>query len=81
MQIYNNRRTQKVHSAEDSTKHINSKNNKKSESRENLKMFSSRFNTMSCKLEWDILDENYDYYQELARAGFADMLHDTDRVN
>jgi hypothetical protein len=54
------------------------KNN--SESNKNLKMFSSKFNTMSGKLEWDILDENYDYYQELARAGFADMLHDMDRV-
>lgn len=24
-------------------------------------------------------DEHFDYYQEVARSGFADMLHDTER--
>ena len=44
------------------------------------KMFASKPNTMTGKLDWEILDEEYDYRQELARAGFADMLHDYERV-
>ena len=36
---------------------------------------------MTGKLDWEIQSEDYDYQQELARAGFADMLHDLDRVN
>jgi hypothetical protein len=31
-------------------------------------------------MEWEFLKEDYDYQQELARAGFADMLHDYERV-
>ena len=38
-------------------------------------------NTLTGKLDWEIQSEDYDYQQELARAGFADMLHDLDRVN
>ena len=45
------------------------------------KQFSSKVNTMTGKLDWEVLDEDYDYQQELARAGFADMLHDFERVN
>lgn len=48
--------------------------------KENPKMFTSKLNTMTGKLDWEILDEDYDYQQELARAGFADMLHDYERV-
>ena len=46
----------------------------------NLKMFASKLNTMTGKVDWEILSEDYDYQQELARAGFADMLHDYERV-
>lgn len=35
---------------------------------------------MTGKLDWELQSEDYDYQQELARAGFADMLHDHDRV-
>lgn len=43
-------------------------------------MFTSKVNTMTGKMDWEIQREDYDYQQELARAGFADMLHDFDRV-
>ncbi len=43
-------------------------------------MFTSKMNTLTGKLDWEIQSEDYDYQQELARAGFADMLHDLDRV-
>lgn len=43
-------------------------------------MFASKLNTMTGRMDWEILDEAYDYQQELARAGFADMLHDYERV-
>lgn len=46
----------------------------------NSKMFASKLNTMTGKFDWEILSEDYDYQQELARAGFADMLHDYERV-
>ncbi|CAF0727754.1 unnamed protein product [Brachionus calyciflorus] len=42
-------------------------------------MFTSKFNTMTGNLDWEIQNEDYDYQQELARAGFADMLHDYER--
>ena len=44
-------------------------------------MFTSKVNRMTGGLDWEVLDEDYDYQQELARAGFADMLHDYERVN
>lgn len=34
---------------------------------------------MTGKMEWKSQPEDYDYQQELARAAFADMLHDTER--
>lgn len=43
-------------------------------------MFTSRINTLTGQTEWEIQNEDYDYQQELARAGFADMLHDYERV-
>lgn len=46
-----------------------------------INMFTSKFNTMTGTLDWEIQSEDYDYQQELARAGFADMLHDSERVN
>lgn len=43
-------------------------------------MFTSKLNPMTGKLDWEIQNEDYDYKQELARTGFADMLHDYERV-
>lgn len=40
-----------------------------------------KFNPSTGKLEWELQAQNYDYLQELARAGFADMLHDEERVS
>lgn len=39
-----------------------------------------KFNPGTGNLEWDLQPENYDYIQEIARSGFADMLHDEERV-
>lgn len=43
--------------------------------------FVQKFNPATGKLEWELQPEKYDYVQEVARAGFADMLHDEERVN
>ena len=32
------------------------------------------------KNEWQLQDRDYDYHREVARAAFADMLHDSERV-
>ena len=40
-----------------------------------------KFNPVTGMLEWELQKENYDYIQEVARAGFGDMLHDEERVN
>ena len=37
-------------------------------------------NPMTQKMEWKNQPEDYDYQQEVARAAFADMLHDDERV-
>lgn len=39
-----------------------------------------KFNPGTGNLEWDLQAEDYDYVQEIARSGFADMLHDEERV-
>lgn len=39
-----------------------------------------KFNPGTGSLEWDLQAESYDYTQEIARSGFADMLHDEERV-
>ena len=39
-----------------------------------------KFNPITGALEWELQKENYDYLQEVARAAFADMLHDEERV-
>ena len=36
-------------------------------------------NPMTGKCEWQVMSGDYDYQQEVARAGFADMLHDSER--
>lgn len=38
-----------------------------------------KFNPGTGSLEWDLQAESYDYTQEIARSGFADMLHDEER--
>ena len=43
-------------------------------------IFVQALNPMTGKMEWKNQPEDYDYQQELARAAFADMLHDTERV-
>lgn len=55
----------------------------------NRKLFINQLRKMSCftqilnpitgKTEWESQSEDYDYHQEVARAAFADMLHDTER--
>ncbi|XP_062594524.1 protein arginine N-methyltransferase 7-like [Saccostrea cucullata] len=36
-------------------------------------------NPCTGKLDWKLQDDSYDYHQEIARSGYADMLHDTER--
>ena len=48
-------------------------------SRMNPGIFVQALNPMTGKMEWKNQPEDYDYQQELARAAFADMLHDTER--
>ena len=42
--------------------------------------FVQSLNPMTGKTEWKMIPEDYDYHQEVARAAFADMLHDSERV-
>ena len=44
------------------------------------KILVQKFNPTTGKLEWELQQEHYDYVQEIARSGFADMLHDEERV-
>jgi hypothetical protein len=37
-------------------------------------------NPLTGHTEWKMMAEDYDYQQEVARAAFADMLHDSERV-
>ena len=43
-------------------------------------VFVQNLNPLTGKQEWKMQAEDYDYQQEVARAGFADMLHDYERV-
>lgn len=43
--------------------------------------FVQLLNPMTGMNEWKMVPEDYDYQQEVARAAFADMLHDTERVS
>ena len=43
-------------------------------------VFLQTLNPMRGKMEWKPKPVDYDYKQEVARAAFADMLHDTERV-
>jgi hypothetical protein len=42
--------------------------------------FIQSLNPMTGQREWKMVPNDYDYQQEVARAAFADMLHDTERV-
>lgn len=44
-----------------------------------MSKFVTRLNVVSGKMEWGLLDEDYDYWQEIARSRYGDMLHDSDR--
>lgn len=43
-------------------------------------VFVQTFNPMTGKADWVVKPDDYDYQQEVARAAFADMLHDSERV-
>lgn len=43
--------------------------------------FIQKLNPLTGLNQWVVLNEDYDYHQEVARAAFADMLHDTERNN
>lgn len=53
---------------------------KYSKKMENNSVLVQKFNPKMGKLEWELHQEDYDYVQEIARSGFADMLHDEERV-
>nr|CAG4640705.1 EOG090X02VY [Eulimnadia texana] len=42
-------------------------------------IFIQKVNPVTGRMEWEIQREDYDYTQEVARAAFADMLHDFER--
>ncbi|XP_055909924.1 protein arginine N-methyltransferase 7 [Eupeodes corollae] len=44
-----------------------------------MSLFTQILNPITGKSEWESQTEDYDYHQEVARAAFADMLHDTER--
>ena len=46
----------------------------------NNSVLIQKFNPVTGLLEWELQKDNYDYMQEVARAGFGDMLHDEERV-
>jgi len=45
----------------------------------NNSVLIQKFNPVTGLLEWELQKDNYDYMQEVARAGFGDMLHDEER--
>lgn len=54
-------------------------NNPKGMGETNKNIFVQSLNPMLGKMEWKAQPEDYDYQQEIARAAFADMLHDSER--
>uniref|UniRef100_A0A1I8N5W2 Protein arginine N-methyltransferase n=2 Tax=Musca domestica TaxID=7370 RepID=A0A1I8N5W2_MUSDO len=44
-----------------------------------MAVFTQILNPISGQNEWAAKDDTYDYYQEVANAGFGDMLHDWER--
>lgn len=45
-----------------------------------MNIFTQNINPITGQTVWEEKDPDYDYYQEIARSSFADMLHDTERV-
>ena len=58
---------------------LNIENTDKLQPQTNKNIFVQAFNPMLGKMEWKSQPEDYDYQQEVARAAFADMLHDSER--
>lgn len=44
-----------------------------------MSRFVTKLNMVSGKMEWGLLNEEYDYWQEIARSRYGDMLYDYDR--
>ncbi|XP_013146881.1 PREDICTED: protein arginine N-methyltransferase 7 isoform X2 [Papilio polytes] len=44
-----------------------------------MQVFTQNRNPITGSTDWELQPENYDYHQEIARSGFADMLHDKER--
>ncbi|XP_056630627.1 protein arginine N-methyltransferase 7 [Diorhabda sublineata] len=44
-----------------------------------MSIFVQKMNPITGSNDWVVQSEEYDYHQEVARAAFADMLHDTER--
>lgn len=42
-------------------------------------VFKQVRNPLTGSMDWDVQHEDYDTFQDIARAAFADMLHDTER--
>lgn len=45
-----------------------------------MSVFTKKLNPLTGMAEWVQQNEAYDFHQEIARSGFADMLHDKERV-
>jgi protein arginine N-methyltransferase 7 len=45
-----------------------------------MSIFTQNINPITGLTSWEERDPDYDYYQEIARSAFADMLHDHERV-
>lgn len=45
-----------------------------------MSIFTQNINPITGSTAWEEKDPDYDYYQEIARSAFADMLHDHERV-
>ncbi|KAI9581497.1 protein arginine N-methyltransferase 7 [Glossina fuscipes] len=44
-----------------------------------MSVFTQRLNPLKTQVEWMVNEDTYDYHQEVANAGFGDMLHDKER--
>lgn len=43
--------------------------------------FVQTLNPLSSKMEWKVVNDDYDYNQEIATSCYGDMLHDDERVS
>ncbi|XP_055685899.1 protein arginine N-methyltransferase 7 [Lutzomyia longipalpis] len=44
-----------------------------------MSTFAQVFNPISGQMEWEVRSSDYDFYQEVARSDYGDMLHDQER--